>query len=71
MHPLDNEQRIKALDEHGALGKLGCATDEIRRNHVFINGSWRDCDLNSVSAEEWSRRRERIVARREESGTST
>ncbi|WP_411130326.1 GNAT family N-acetyltransferase [Streptomyces sp. x-19] len=28
--PRDNEQRIKALEEHGALGRLGFATDEIR-----------------------------------------
>ncbi|MFF4602341.1 hypothetical protein ACFY12_06220 [Streptomyces sp. NPDC001339] len=55
---------------HGALGKLGFATDEIRRNHVLINGSWRDCNLNSVSAEAWSRRRERIIARREADGAT-
>ncbi|MEI5102837.1 GNAT family protein [Streptomyces sp. PmtG] len=63
--PLDNERRIKAFDEHGAVGGLGFATDEIRRDHVFINGAWRDCNLNSVSAQEWSRRRESLVARPE------
>ncbi len=68
--PLDNEQRIEALEEHGAVGKLGFVTDEIRRDHMFINGSWRDCDLKSVSAEEWSRRRERIAARRTAGGAT-
>ncbi|MFI9723574.1 GNAT family N-acetyltransferase [Streptomyces sp. NPDC052396] len=55
--PLDNTTRMTALEENGALGKLGFAPDEVRRDHVFINGAWRDCMLNSVSAEEWARRR--------------
>ncbi|MGW1071437.1 GNAT family N-acetyltransferase [Streptomyces sp. NPDC002537] len=64
--PLDNEPRMKALEEHGALGKLGFSPDRIQPDHRFINGAWRDCMLNSVSAEEWNRRRELIAVRREE-----
>ncbi|MBH1937123.1 GNAT family N-acetyltransferase [Streptomyces sp. AV19] len=54
---LDNTTRMRALEPDGALGRLGFAPDEVRRDHVFINGAWRDCMLNSVSAEEWNRRR--------------
>lgn len=64
--PLDNTARIKALEEDGALGILGFKEDCVQRNYRFINGSWRDCNLNSVSAAEWSRRRERFVGRRGE-----
>ncbi|WP_146166711.1 GNAT family N-acetyltransferase [Streptosporangium nondiastaticum] len=52
---LDNTARITSLEE-GSLARLGFTTDCVARRHQFINGAWRDCNLNSVSAEEWDRR---------------
>ncbi|WP_372407100.1 GNAT family N-acetyltransferase [Streptomyces luteireticuli] len=54
--PLANTKRMKALDENGALGRLGFVPDRVAPRYVFINGTWWDCMLNSVTAEEWRRR---------------
>ncbi|MGW5116052.1 GNAT family N-acetyltransferase [Streptomyces noursei] len=55
--PVDNAKRINSLVEGGSLARLGFATDRVARRHEFINGAWRDCNLNSVSAADWSHRR--------------
>ncbi|MGW5819402.1 GNAT family N-acetyltransferase [Streptomyces noursei] len=55
--PADKAKRINSLAEGGSLARLKFTTDRVVRRHQFINGAWRDCNLNSVSAADWSHRR--------------